>query len=85
MSNKVTQAERELIADLLRDGFTVPQAAVLTGRGQRTVYYVKSEMKRNTTESYTLKKGLRYLAAFFTGGDLYEKSQAGESGAKGRA
>lgn len=46
----MTPLERELIADLLKDGLTPQQAAFLVGRGVRTVYYLKAELKKREDE-----------------------------------
>lgn len=59
MSNKVTREERELIEDLLREGYAPKGAAMLVGRGERTGYYVKAEMKRREAERQSQPRARR--------------------------
>ena len=50
MGRKVTIEERQLIEDLLREGYSPKGAAMLVGRSERIGFYVQAEMKRRQTE-----------------------------------
>lgn len=53
MGRKVTNEERQLIEDLLKEGYSPKGAAMLVGRGERTGFYVQAEMKRREAERKT--------------------------------
>lgn len=56
MGNKVTLEERELIKDLLKEGYTPKGAAMLVGRGERTGFYVQAEMRREAEAKHLQPK-----------------------------
>ena len=50
MGRKVTNEERQLIEDLLREGYSPKGAAMLVGRSERIGFYVQAEMKRREAD-----------------------------------
>jgi hypothetical protein len=60
MGNKVTLEERELIRDLLKEGYTPKGAAMLVGRGERTGFYVQAEMRREAETRRAQPKTRRF-------------------------
>lgn len=46
MSTRVTQAERQLIEELLEKGMRPYDVGQIVGRGERTIFYVQAEQRR---------------------------------------